>query len=262
MSFDLAAFLVLGVLVTGLVWLLDRIWLAPRRRARAPGVDAAEEVREPWPVEYARSFFPVFLIVLLLRSFVAEPFHIPTGSMIPTILIGDFVLVNKFSYGLRLPITDTKVVPVGEPRRGDVVVFRYPVNPRVDFVKRIIGVPGDHIVYRNKTLYINGHEEAQRILGPYYGPEVQGVTLRMEDLDGREHEILTMPGRAGAEGEYDVPPHSYFVMGDNRDNSNDSRYWGFVPEKNLVGKAFVVWLNLDGFPHRMPNWSRIGRSLQ
>ena len=210
-----------------------------------------EAAREPVVVEYARSFFPVILIVLLFRSFLAEPFKIPSGSMMPTLLVGDFILVNKFAYGIRLPVLNTKIVEVGEPQRGDVFVFRYPKNPKIDYIKRVIGLPGDEITYRNKTLYINGKEVPQSYTGPYVGSgdegrKMAGAETRHELLPGAEHDLLTWPLHAGAEGTFHVPTGHYFAMGDNRDNSEDSRYWGFVPEANLVGRAFVIWMNWDG----------------
>ena len=215
--------------------------------------------REPIVVDYSKSFFPVILLVLVLRSFLAEPFHIPSSSMVPTLLVGDFILVNKYDYGFRLPVLHTKLIPVGEPKRGDVVVFRYPGDPSEDFIKRIVGLPGDHIVYRDKTLYINGVVMAKDALGPYSGPDAdtEGSELAREHLGPMTHELLTVPGRFGNEGEWTVPEGEYFAMGDNRDNSNDSRYWGFVPEANLVGRAFFIWMNIDAFGNKAL-WHRVG----
>ena len=262
MDFDFALFLAILTIVTGVIWLLDRLFLFNRRQARAEalaaaaGTDAerqqraAEAMREPILVEYARSFFPVILIVLLFRSFLAEPFKIPSGSMMPTLLVGDFILVNKFAYGLRLPVLNTKILEIGEPQRGDVFVFRYPRNPKVDYIKRVIGLPGDEITYRNKVVYVNGKEIPQTDLGPYVGSgdegrKMAGAEIRHEMLPGVEHDILTWSLHSGAEGTFRVPAGHYFAMGDNRDNSEDSRYWGFVPEANLVGRAFVIWMNWD-----------------
>jgi len=269
MDFDFALLLVILTAVTGVIWLIDRLFFQRARSARAEAMAQAEGsegerqlrmqeiLREPAIVEYARSFFPVILIVLLFRSFIAEPFKIPSGSMMPTLLVGDFILVNKFTYGLRLPVLGTKIVPVGEPQRGDVFVFRYP-NPDhdpnkrgQDYIKRVIGLPGDEISYRNKTLYVNGKEVAQTYVGPFVGSgdegrRMAGAEISEEMLPGAEHQVLKLPFRAGAEGTYKVPSGHYFAMGDNRDNSEDSRYWGFVPEENLVGKAFVIWMNFDG----------------
>ena len=263
MDFDFALLLVALTFVTGIIWALDRAFFAAGRQARAEALGAAggteaerqqrmlEAAREPAIVEYARSFFPVILIVLLFRSFLAEPFKIPSGSMMPTLLVGDFILVNKFAYGLRLPVLNTKIVDVGAPQRGDVFVFRYPRNPKVDYIKRVIGLPGDEITYRNKTLYVNGKEIPQSYVGPYVGSgdegrKMAGAEIHHEMLPGAEHDLLTWPLHAGAEGTFRVPAGHYFAMGDNRDNSEDSRYWGFVPEANLVGKAFVIWMNWDG----------------
>jgi len=270
MDFDFALLLVVLTGVTGVIWLLDHLFLAGGRKARAQALAQAEgsdaerqqraqeALREPILVEYARSFFPVILIVLLFRSFLAEPFKIPSGSMMPTLLVGDFILVNKFAYGLRLPVLGTKLVSIGEPKRGDVFVFRYP-NPEhdprkegLDYIKRVIGLPGDEITYRNKTLYVNGKEIPQADVGPFVGSgnearRMAGAEIHEEMLPEVEHQILQssmlLPGR---EGSWRVPAGQYFAMGDNRDNSEDSRYWGFVPEQNVIGKAFVIWMNWDG----------------
>lgn len=270
-DFDFAALLVALTAFTGIVWAIDRVAFAPNRRTRAAALEAGaagspEErralveraSREPVLVEYCRSFFPVILAVLVIRSFVAEPFRIPSSSMMPTLLIGDFILVNKFAFGLRLPVTNTKLVEVGEPARGDVIVFRYPgMSPDdptrgTDYIKRVVGVPGDSITYRGKVVYVNGQAQPQRDLGTYVGTgagvDMSGSALKLENLDGTEHEILVrksdgfFPMR---EGTFTVPEGAYFVLGDNRDNSQDSRYWGFVPEGNLVGKAFFIWMNWD-----------------
>jgi signal peptidase I len=250
-DFDFAAILVGLTALTGGIWLLDQLFFARGRAAR--GAELGSEQKEPLAVEYARSFFPVILIVLLVRSFLAEPFRIPSSSMMPTLLIGDFILVNKFAYGIRLPVLDTKVVPVGEPARGDVVVFRFPKNPSQDYIKRVIGLPGDEIVYRNKTLYVNGTQVEAEPLGRYIGTgsgrDMTGAELKLEALPGAEHRILQRTAAyfvPQGEGLWKVPEGHYFVMGDNRDNSEDSRYWGFVPEANLVGKAFLIWMNWDG----------------
>jgi signal peptidase I len=169
--------------------------------------------------------------------------------MMPTLLVGDFILVNKFAYGLRLPISTTKVVEMGEPERGDVVVFRFPRNPAEDYIKRVVGLPGDRIAYYNKVLYVNGKPMKQTPLGVYRGVGsggvMDGAQIREEQLEDVRHQILVRPDRLNVEGEYEVPAGHYFVMGDNRDNSNDSRFWGFVPEENLVGRAFLIWLNWD-----------------
>jgi signal peptidase I len=269
--------------VTGGIWLLDAVLLAPRRRRlaeaatgapRTPGAvePARAAPREPVVVEYARSFFPVILAVLLLRSFLVEPFRIPSNSMMPTLLTGDFILVNKFAYGLRLPVLNSKLLPLGEPRRGDVVVFKYPLDGKTDYIKRVIGVPGDQIWYRDKTVFVNGQPQPQVPVGGYTGvgagSGMTGARESVEDLAGVEHRILVRQGvpdlppgcRELAFGPIVVPPGHYFVMGDNRDNSNDSRCWGFVPDPNLVGKAFAIWMHWDGEREGFPPiaWERLG----
>lgn len=253
MNFDFSALLLVLTLVSGIIWAFDAWVFAPRRKqGNAEAIEdtdgateqAAREPQEPLMVEYARSFFPIFLIVLILRAFIVEPFRIPSASMMPTLLIGDFILVNKYDYGIRLPITDTKIISYKEPHRGDVIVFRYPEDPSIPYIKRVIGVPGDHIEYRDKTVYINGKPMKQESLGTYY---TQGTGLnswKKENLGSVQHEILVNPYRNLHNDEVvTVPKGNYFVMGDNRDNSRDSRYWGFVPEKNLVGRAFFIWMN-------------------
>jgi signal peptidase I len=269
MNFDIELALVIGSFITGVVWLLDILVLSKKRVATEPVVEELsgdhEQPVEPWYVEYAKSFFPVLIIVLVLRSFIAEPFRIPSGSMMPTLLIGDFILVNKFSYGVRLPVVHTKVMDLGEPERGDVVVFRYPKNPSIDYIKRVVGVPGDHIAYYNKQLYVNGMPATQDLMGDYLEIDPDqgkpGELMYREDLTGVEHDILIDKTRLSVEGEFVVPAGSYFVMGDNRDNSNDSRFWGVVPEENLVGKAFFIWMNWD-FSKNSMQTSRIGNSIQ
>lgn len=264
MDFSLILFLL--VCVTGLIWALDYLLWAPRRK-RAP-----EATKEPVYVEYARAFFPVILIVFLLRSFLVEPFRIPSGSMLPSLYIGDFILVNKFSFGIRLPVVNKKVVPIDSPKRGDVVVFRFPHEPSINYIKRVVGVPGDRVVYKDKVLYVNGKEMIQSDERPYLSNvfgELQGEVLRAtEDLGGIKHDILKMtrPDPDGAERV--VPPGHYFVMGDNRDQSNDSRFWGYVPDENLVGKAFLIWFSWDladrsekWFWERVL-WQRIGNTIQ
>jgi len=242
MDYDFSFFLVVATFATGVVW--GGYWLYLKHVHQPYAVE-----KEPLLVEYARSFFPVVLIVLLLRSFLVEPFRIPSGSMMPTLLIGDFILVNKFSYGIRLPVLNDKVIEIGEPQRGDIVVFRFPKQPSVDYIKRVIGLPGDRIAYFDKKLYVNGQPVSQASMGHYQGvgqgANMTGAELLEEDLTGVKHSILINRGAPTVEDVFVVPQGQYFVMGDNRDNSNDSRYWGTVPEANLVGKAFFIWMNWD-----------------
>lgn len=245
LDLDFSALLAALALLTGLVWGIDA-WLFARKRA-ARGTKA-----EPVVVEYSRSFFPVILIVLLIRSFLAEPFRIPSDSMMPTLLDGDFILVNKFAYGIRLPVINKKIIPLGEPQRGDVVVFRYPRDPDIDYIKRVIGVPGDEVTVRDRRLYVNGQEVDVQPLGPYGGAsrsrDYQRYALLTEKLPGADHQVLLGEPpffNGGPEGSWRVGEGEYFVMGDNRSNSEDSRIWGIVPEVNLVGRAFLIWLSWD-----------------
>jgi signal peptidase I len=264
MNFDFALILVLLTVLSGAIWGVDRWLFAPARRRLA--IDG--KGKEPTLVEYARSFFPVFLIVLLIRSFLAEPFRIPSSSMMPTLLIGDFILVNKFSYGIRLPVLNSKIIPLGQPQRGDVIVFRYPENPKEDYIKRVIGVPGDEVVYRNKTLYVNGVEVPQspleRYIGKGSGRDMTGAELRSETVADGEYRILVRQQQGFGpvrDGRWQVGEGEYFVLGDNRDNSQDSRVWGMVPEANLVGKAFLIWMNWD-FQHGGIDFGRIGTVIK
>jgi len=277
MDFNFHAIMVGAVFITGIIWMVDALWRAPRRRLAADGlaaqsgdvtaVDSAKKslLKEPVLVEYARSLFPVILAVLVLRSFLVEPFRIPSGSMMPTLLVGDFILVNKFAYGVRLPVLHTKILDTGEPARGDVMVFRYPKNPSIDYIKRVIGLPGDKISYYNKQLFINGEPAKQELqktfIGVGSGVSMSGAKQRLEHLLGVDHSILIDENRGTLEGEFNVPAGHYFAMGDNRDNSNDSRYWGFVPEENLVGKAFMVWMNWDSKASGIA-WDRLGSSIK
>lgn len=291
MDFNFETILTLLTVLTGLVWLADVSWLARRRRhvvaadvSATAGQPETAKPRAPVWIEYCRSFFPVLLIVLLLRSFLVEPFHIPSSSMVPTLLVGDFILVNKFDYGLRLPVSHTKFIPIGEPQRGDVMVFHFPTQSATahcagdepclmeirqsagtDFIKRVIGLPGDHIVYQGETLYVNGVKVPDKSLGLYNGPDLMGAVLHEETLGKVVHDTLILPGQPHRQGEWTVPPDEYFVMGDNRDNSWDSRYWGFVPEKDLVGKAFFVWMNWDAVMHPIQDaalWHRFGKVIR
>jgi len=276
MNFDFQAIMLLALLATGVIWAVDVLRYAPRRRQALADATAAARgeinaevagkiAREPLLVEYARSFFPIILVVLLLRSFIVEPFRIPSASMMPTLIAGDFILVNKYTYGIRLPLFGKKMIAVGEPRRGDVVVFRYPKDPSVDYIKRVVGLPGDHISYYDKTVYINGQAMVQKSQGYYTGVgaglSMTGASLREEQLGKVKHKILIMNSRKMGEGEYVVPPGRYFVMGDNRDNSNDSRFWGTVPEENLVGRAFMIWFSWNT-ENTWISWGRIGKHIQ
>ncbi|MDA3868769.1 MAG: signal peptidase I [Gammaproteobacteria bacterium] len=259
MIFDFSFYLFVGVLITGVIWAIDKVYAAPRRSATLQAgtdeINMDDSVKEPVIVEYAKSFFPVLLIVFLLRGFVVEPFKIPSGSMLPSLYIGDFILVNKFAYGIRVPVLNKKIIETGEPERGDVMVFRYPRDPSLDYIKRVIGLPGDHIAYYNKVLYVNGKPAEREFVGEYEGPGQSHASEYLEKLDGVEHSMLLMPGRPNSlEGEYVVPEKMYFMMGDNRDNSTDSRVWGPVPEENIVGEAFMVWMHWsDGVL-----WNRLG----
>lgn len=242
--------LVALTLFSGLVWLIDGLFFKRRRMDRAVQTEG-RKAREPVIVEYSRSLFPVLLIVLLFRSFLFEPFKIPSGSMIPTLLIGDFIVVNKYAYGLRLPVLNTKFLSVGEPQRGDVIVFRYPVDPGVSFIKRLVGLPGDTVNYRDKQLYVNGELIERSEIGRYTSQDVKCATPRpdavryAESIGGVAHDILLHSSSGSRDGQWVVPDGHYFVMGDNRDRSNDSREWGFVPEENLMGRAVGIWLNFD-----------------
>jgi signal peptidase I len=266
MILDFSFYLFVAVVVTGLIWLLDKFIFEKKRNQVVQsasdshqGVEISSKAKEPVIVEYSKSFFPVLLIVFLLRGFIVEPFRIPSGSMLPSLYIGDFILVNKFAYGIRLPVVNKKIIDLSEPERGDVVVFRYPRDPNLDYIKRIIGLPGDHIAYYNKVLYVNGKPIEREFVGPYKGPGQTYANEYKEKLEGAEHDILLLPARPNnLQGEYIVPEGMYFAMGDNRDNSNDSRVWGPVPEKNLVGKAFMVWMHYSNEWH----FERIGNIIK
>lgn len=242
MNFDFEVFLILTVAVTGIISLVDLLVFAPRRRREKEAAGLAP--KEPLVTEYAKAFFPVLFVILLVRSFLFEPFRIPSSSMMPTLLVGDFILVNKFTYGVRLPLVHTEVLSVGEPERGDVVVFRFPEDPSVDFIKRVIAIPGDEVQYRDKQLIINGQLIEHEPLGLYQGSRMFGARMFAENLLGREFRILTRPV-PNVQGALEVPPGHYFVMGDNRDDSRDSRFWGLVPEENIVGRAELIWMSWD-----------------
>jgi len=251
LSINLALILTLLTAFTGIVYLLDVfVWRDSKR--------SAEQSRggRQTLVEYSRSFFPVLLIVLVIRSFVFEPFRIPSGSMMPTLLQGDFIFVKKYSYGLRLPVTETKILETGEPERGDVVVFRLPQEPSINYIKRVVGLPGDTIVYENHRLTING-ELVELERSPDASP---AEPVYLEYLDDRMHEILITNSYSVKDGIYTVPDGRYFVMGDNRDNSKDSRFIEAIPESHLVGEAVRVWMHMDGLS--WPRWDRIGLKIQ
>lgn len=294
MEFDFSAILLSLTVLFGVVWGLDRLFLYKKRKAR---LDAAgEEYRDPVPVDWSRSLFPVVLVVLLLRSFVAEPFRIPSGSMMPTLDVGDFILVNKFAYGLRMPAFNNKLVDLGEPQRGDVVVFRFPGYlcedggklvrsgdmscndpqapvPSQNWIKRVIGLPGDSIEVHGAELWVNGQRVAADEIGPYVGNPQRsvdqimlnmGATVWTEHLGKVNHMIARMPAYTTPNSipndrvPSKVPPGCYLVMGDNRYDSLDSRWWGCMPEHNLAGKAFLIWMSWKGWGTGGVDFSRIG----
>jgi signal peptidase I len=263
MIFDFSFILVVATLLTGAIWGADAWLFRPGRMqaAVARGV-GPENVREPVIVEYARSFFPVILIVLLIRSFLFEPFRIPSDSMMPTLLDGDFIFVNKYAYGLRLPVANMKFVSIAEPKRGDVIVFRLPSDPATNYIKRLVGLPGDHISVRGRQLFVNGQPMSVELTGVYEGHGHTGARIGTEHLGDVDHQVLFIPERYTRDYDEIVPAGHYFFMGDNRDNSRDSRFpeVGFVPERNLVGKAVRIWLNWD-LPSA-PIWSRIGDPIK
>jgi signal peptidase I len=263
MNFNFELILFYATVVTGVIALFDIIFLEPRRkRAQAAG----KKAKMPLLVDYSRSFFPVLIIVFLLRSFLFEPFRIPSGSLEPTLLTGDFILVNKFDYGVRLPVVHKKMFGSGAPQRGDIVVFRWPPNPSVDFIKRVVGVPGDRISYVNKELTINGQkiplENLQKSTTyDELGREIQANEMQ-ENLLGIQHHVFINPDKTSRDfNDIVVPEGMYFMMGDNRDDSADSRYWGFVPDKNIVGKAVLVWMSWDK-QNTSFRFNRIGKVIR
>lgn len=254
MSINLALILTVLTLFTGVIVAIDKfIWSKEAGDDDAAAGGTGRDVL----VEYSRSFFPVLLFVLIIRSFVFEPFRIPSGSMEPTLVKGDFIFVQKYAYGLRLPVTETKIVEIGSPERGDVVVFRYPPEPSVNYIKRIVGLPGDEIVYKSHRLWVNGEE-----VPLVRAPDASGDSPRyIETLDEREHAIYVWsPEFSQRDGVYRVPEGQFFVLGDNRDKSKDSRYIGFIPESHLVGEAVRIWMHIDGW--KWPRWERIGTKIQ
>ena len=269
MNFDFAAILVFLTFLSGTIWLIDNLFFASKRHNSTAKIDTAREsntrTETPLIVDYARSFFPIFFFVLILRSFIVEPFRIPSGSMMPTLLIGDFILVNKYDYGIRLPVLNSKIIANKTPSRGDIIVFRYPEDPSIPFIKRVVGLPGDHIAYYDKTLYINGESMQQTMSGIYKtngaGKVMDGASLRVENLKDLKHDILIDMNRYSGDIEGIVPEGHYFVLGDNRDNSKDSRYWGYVPDGNLIGRAFMIWMNWD-IEDGGIDWKRIGTMMK
>jgi signal peptidase I len=292
---NFALLLFLATVVTGLYWLAERFYFLPGRQkaavlleasdiqrraelqkqgiSRVDGDIAEAKVRllmQPWWLDWTAGLFPVIIAVFLLRSFLFEPFKIPSGSMIPTLMVGDLILVNKFHYGVRLPVLNIKVTEGSKPERGDVMVFRYPPKPSLDYIKRVVGVPGDTVAYLNKRLTINGQVVPTQAIPDFFDSDAMRYFKQFEEgLGEKSHLLLNddsrpafVPGADNFEGRDScsytvegvtckVPVGHYFMMGDNRDNSLDSRYWGFVPEKNIVGKAFFVWMNFGSL-------SRIG----
>jgi len=293
---NFALLLFLLSVVTGAYWLAERFHFLPARQAAAAALVAQQAARraeltklgiakvdddvgearekllmQPWWLDWTAGLFPVIVGVFVLRSFLFEPFKIPSGSMVPTLLVGDLILVNKFEYGVRLPVLNKKIIANQDPARGDVVVFRYPPDPRLDYIKRVVGVPGDEIVYQNQKLTLNGKPVPMQSLGEFYDEDsLRYAPQFSEKLGDKDHRILVDPKRSSffgsespkfpfaencrysAEGlTCKVPQGHYFVMGGNRDNSQDSRFWGFVPDENLVGRAFFVWMNFG-------NLGRIG----
>jgi len=271
--FDFEFFLVIATALSGLLWLVDTLFFARRRATLA----LSQASKEPLLVEYSRAFFPVLLAVLILRAFLFEPFRIPSGSMMPTLLVGDFILVNKFSYGLRLPVTHYQLTEGDKPQRGDVIVFRYPQDETQDYIKRVIGLPGDHVSYYNRQLSINGKAIDDKEDHLYQGlgdlnrmPGASGCDrpsancqVYIESVGEASYTVMTNPASLYAiNGEFFVPEGHYFVMGDNRDHSNDSRIWGYVPEQNLVGKAVMIWMHWDWRNGGSGlDLSRIGRTI-
>lgn len=255
---DFSAILAIATLLAGGIWLIDSLFFKGRRLKNNP------DAEEPKLVDYARSFFPILLIVFVLRSFIVEPFRIPSGSMKPTLLEGDFILVNKFDYGVRVPLLGKKIIAVGDPERGDIVIFRNPKNPSIDYIKRVIGVPGDTVSYKDKTIYLNGKPLTKTYLGKKLDNDQFGnmynVSWFSEASDKFTHDIYNHPTVGKEMAEITVPEGHYFMMGDNRDNSEDSREWGFVPDDLVLGKAFLIWMSWDA-PAKDVRWKRIGKSI-
>ena len=259
MIFDFLNILALLTIFSGMISLVDIIW------HRVKKISPSKKAKVPIIINYARSSFPILLVILVIRSFLFQPYRIPTGSLEPTIMPGDLILVNQYDYGLRLPIWNKKIIDVSEPRRGQVALFRWPVNPVITFVKRVIGLPGDHISYQNKVLYINGKEVPQKFIKDTLEVGDNGKTWRAkeyeEDLDDIKHLIILRPDRPTQNFKgFIVPKGQYLMIGDNRDDSDDSRSWGTVPLQNFIGHAIVIWMSWDSQNHRI-RWERIGNSL-
>jgi signal peptidase I len=254
-AIDVPLILTLLVVVFGLVMLLDILFWAKQR---------PKDAKQPLLIDYSRAFFIPLLLVLIIRSFIIQPYRVPTGSLEPTILPGDFIAVNQFAYGLKLPVINTKIYAIGKPKIGDIALFRYPKNPKVIYVKRVIGTPGDHIVYDNKVLTINGKKASQTPVGIDLDNEAHisvPVQVAVENLLGVEHQIFVRSGiHLGQYIDIVVPPGNYFMMGDNRDDSDDSRVWGFVPEANFIGKVFAIWLSWDSENNNV-RWNRVGQMI-
>lgn len=253
--FDLPFVLTSLVLITGIITLVDVLFLAKKRTSNQ---------KQSWLIENVRSFFLMLLLVWVVRSFIFDHNRVPSGSLKPTVLSGDFILVNKFAYGVRLPILNTKIWHLGAPKRGDIALFRYPNDPSIIYVKRVIGLPGDHVIYHNKILTINDKEVSQEFIGLDLDSEnglTTPVKVYMENLDGIKHKIFIKPDHENdADVDVIVPDNNYFMMGDNRDSSADSRYWGFMPEQNLVGKALGIWMNFNTDDFTI-QWKRIGTKI-
>lgn len=267
MSFNLALILTLLTAFTGIVVLLNRLWYIKKREEAGKGNLVFDTV-----IEYSRSFFPVLLFVLIVRSFVFEPFRIPSGSMMPTLFQGDFIFVKKYAYGLRWPVIEKKFIETGMPERGDVVVFRLPDNPSVNYIKRVVGLPGDRVVYSNHEIMVNGErvgllrdeENPVEVIWDERRRREIPVPRWIEQLGERQHAILISdPAYSIRDGEYLIPEDQYFMMGDNRNNSTDSRFIGAIPERYLVGEATRIWMHLDlSDGLEWPDWSRIGTKIQ
>ncbi|WP_259423665.1 signal peptidase I [Coxiella burnetii] len=259
MIFDFLNILSLLTIFAGVVWLVDILW---RRIKKIP---IEKGTKPPLIIDYARSFFPILLIVLIIRSFLFQPYRVPTGSLEPTIMPGDMILVNQYDYGLRVPLWNKKIVDVGEPKRGQIALFRWPVNPAATFVKRVIGVPGDRVSYQDKVFYINGKEMSQKFIKNTLEIGDDGKTWPAkeyeEDLNGVKHLIILRPDRPAQNfKDLIVPKGKYLMIGDNRDDSDDTRSWGFVPARNFIGRAILIWMSWDSQKDRV-RWERIGDRL-